>query len=530
MQNIALTFEQLQWVCAGIGGIAFLFFLLFISKARQLSKSRITQNEQAQALSELTKQSHQLEQDLMQQTMRGDNLSENLIEKNERLERLEKQEESITSELVHLKERNASSRVWVENQQKHITQQGNELSNKNKEIQQLNQNISKLEQELIEINTILQQKTESFEQQIRNFDESKKQLSIEFQNLANRIFEEKSKNFTENNQLSMDSVLKPFREQIEGFQKRVNEVHSESLKGNAHLENELKKVLDIGLHMSKEANNLTSALKGNKKVLGNWGEMQLERSLQLAGLIEGDHYSAQESFQSDDNRRRQPDFIIKLPDDKHLIIDSKVSLVDFERAVSSDDDIVRRQALNDHIKALRNHVNDLSGKDYSNLIGMRSPNFVLMFVPVEPAFMEAMRLDNNLFNEAYNKNVVIVSHTTLMPILRTVANLWRLERGNSEAREISAKAGELYNQVCLVAERFAKVGNSLNALTNNYNNALKAVSGNQGLYGKVERFRTLSSKATKLLPELNSLHNNIDESPLTLTAEPYAELKIEGNE
>lgn len=230
MQNIALTFEQLQWVCAGIGGIAFLFFLLFISKARQLSKSRITQNEQAQALSELTKQSHQLEQDLMQQTMRGDNLSENLIEKNERLERLEKQEESITSELVHLKERNASSRVWVENQQKHITQQGNELSNKNKEIQQLNQNISKLEQELIEINTILQQKTESFEQQIRNFDESKKQLSIEFQNLANRIFEEKSKNFTENNQLSMDSVLKPFREQIEGFQKRVNEVHSESLK------------------------------------------------------------------------------------------------------------------------------------------------------------------------------------------------------------------------------------------------------------------------------------------------------------
>lgn len=403
-------------------------------------------------------------------------------------------------------------KVQTENQglQYRLTERDEQIHHLTQERQNLTEKLTALSQELTGLQTTLAEKEKYFSAQQQSFEQSKQQLGVEFQNLANRILDEKSRSFSQSNQTALETLLKPFREQIEGFQKRVNEIHSESVKGNAGLEAEIKKVLEIGLNMSQEASNLTSALKGEKKTLGNWGEVQLERALQLAGLEENVHYRAQAHFKDEQGGRNYPDFVLNLPDEKHLIIDSKMSLVAYESAVNSDDDFERERLLKEHISALKSHINDLHKKDYSNLIGMRSPNFVLMFIAVEPAYIEALKSDPALFNYGYERNVIMVSHTTLMPILRTVANLWRIERGNAEAKEIAEKAGEIYNQICLVAERLSKLGNMLSTVSNQYNSTVTALVGQQGLVGKVERFKTLSAKANKTMPEVELLNNQVD--------------------
>ena len=412
-------------------------------------------------------------------------------------------------------------KVQTENQglQYRLTERDEQIHHLTQERQNLTEKLTALSQELTGLKTTLAEKEKHFSEQQQNFEQSKQQLGVEFQNLANRILDEKSRSFSQSNQTALETLLKPFREQIEGFQKRVNEIHSESVKGNAGLEAEIKKVLEIGLNMSQEASNLTSALKGEKKTLGNWGEVQLERALQLAGLEENVHYRAQAHFKDEQGGRNYPDFVLNLPDEKHLIIDSKMSLVAYESAVNSEDDFERERLLKEHISALKSHINDLHKKDYSNLIGMRSPNFVLMFIAVEPAYIEALKSDPALFNYGYERNVIMVSHTTLMPILRTVANLWRIERGNAEAKEIAEKAGEIYNQICLVAERLSKLGNTLSTVSNQYNSTVTALVGQQGLVGKVERFKTLSAKANKTMPEVELLNNQLDLVRLT-TLEP----------
>ena len=354
----------------------------------------------------------------------------------------------------------------------------------------------------------------------QQFEESRKQLRHEFENLANKIFTEKTHAFDKSSKDSIEALLKPFREQVEGFQKRVNDVHSESVKGNAALEVEIKKVLEVGMKIGADAQNLTDALKGDSQRRGSWGETQLEKTLQMSGLIENDHYEKQTSMIDADGRRKQTDFLIKLPDSKHIVIDSKVSLTAYDRAVAAENDEQLKLALNDHVKAVKTHIQDLESKDYTNLIGIRSPSFVLMFMPIEPAFIEALKYENDLFAFGYERGIVLVSHTTLIPILRTVANLWAMERSTQEARELGDKAGDIYNQVRKVAERLGKIGGSLSAATNHYNATVKALSGRQGLSGKVERFADLSSKVTKSIPEIEPLHNDVEQESLELLAEP----------
>ncbi|WP_459427940.1 DNA recombination protein RmuC [Pseudohaliea sp.] len=355
-----------------------------------------------------------------------------------------------------------------------------------------------------------------YAEQLALLKDSREQLAREFENLANRIFEDKGKRFSDHNRQSLEALLTPFREQIEGFQRRVNEVHGETLRGNTALEKEIQKVLEIGLKMNTQADNLTLALKGDNKAAGNWGEAQLERTLEMAGLLREEHYQTQASFRDTEGRRKQPDFLIKLPDGKHLVIDSKVSLVDYERAVTAATEEERRQALAAHVQAVRRHIDDLASKDYANLPELGSPSFVLMFMPIEPAYIEAMKENRDLFNYGYQRGVVMVSHTTLMPILRTVANLWMVDRSNREARQISDAAGDLFNQVCLVSERLSKLGKSLTAASNHYNDTVTALVGNQGLHGKVERFKTLSAKASKDLPAMEPLHPGLDDERLDL--------------
>ena len=367
-----------------------------------------------------------------------------------------------------------------------------------------------LDRELTQLRAVHQEKLAAAEEIKQTFEQSKIAMRTEFQNLANQVLEEKGKAFTETNQASLDSLLRPFREQIEGFQKRVNEVHDASQRGQTQLGAEIRRVMDIGLKMSTEANTLASALKGEKKTTGNWGEIQLERTLQLAGLVAGDHYEAQAAFKDEEGNRRQPDFVIKLPDDKHMVIDSKVSLVDYDRAIGAQTEAEQAAALDAHVRAVRHHIDDLSKKDYSNLIGMKSPSFVLMFMPIEPAYIEAMKHNRDLFDYGYQRNVIMVSHTTLMPILRTVSNLWMIARSNEQARAISDQAGGLYNQVAIVAERLQRLGNTLGTVSNQYNQTVIAVAGQQGLYGKVTRFAELSSKANKNLPAIEPMHVDLE--------------------
>ena len=486
--------------------VTIILIFLLVKSNSSVSASALYKQELEQKNELLTEQMSELKS-LYEQT------------KNEQ-QLLQQQTQHWQAELAKQQGNNSGLLVRIEERDEHIEELKQQVREQEAEKHRLLGNQADLSNELTELKTAMSQKQQYFEQQKRDIDEQKQQLKVEFSELANQILEQKGKSFSESNKTELDALLTPFKQQIEGFQKRVNEVHSESIKGQAGLSAELKKVLDIGVQMSDEANNLASALKGEKKTAGNWGEVQLERTLQLAGLMKGAHYDSQDKFVDADGNRRLPDFVIKLPDDKHIVIDSKVSLVAYDKAIAAEVETEVNLALDEHVAAVKNHIDDLHKKDYSNLVGMRSPSFVLMFMPIEPAYIEALKHKKDLFNYGYEKNVVLVSHTTLMPILKTVANLWRIEQGNNEAREISERAGEIYTQVCVVAERLQKLGKTLSTVSNQYNDTVKGLAGKQGLAGKVERFSMLSSKVNKSMPQLEASLDDIEHERLELVAEP----------
>jgi DNA recombination protein RmuC len=275
--------------------------------------------------------------------------------------------------------------------------------------------------------------------------------------------------------------------------------------------------MKMGIKMRDEASSLTTALKGDSQQRGAWGEAQLERTLEMSGLIERDHYEKQNSFTDDEGRRKQTDYLIKLPGDKCIIIDSKVSLNAYERACASQDIDEQAIAIKTHVAAVRSHISDLASKEYTNLSALHSPDFVLMFMPVEPAYIEAMKQDPELFGFGYSKNIILVSHTTLIPILRTVANLWMLDRSNKEARQIGEKANDIFNSVVLVSERLGKLGKTLNTASTHFNDTVTSLAGMQS---KVTSFNKLSNKAKKAMPELEHKEIQFDTTKLNALALP----------
>ena len=374
-----------------------------------------------------------------------------------------------------------------------------------------------------QVSTRLSEREAVYETQLQQFEMQKSLLKKEFENLANKVFEDKQKIFSDHSQHSLSLLLKPFREQIDGFQRRVNDVHSESIQGHTSLQEEIKKVMDVGLKMQSEANNLTAALKGDSQKRGAWGEAQLHRTLEMSGLIEDAHFSKQSAFRDKDGKLKQTDYIIKLPDQKHIIIDSKVTLNAYAKFCAAESEEAQALALQEHATAVKKHCDDLASKNYTNVIGMHSPSFVLMFMPIEPAYIAALQYrKQDLFAYAYEKNIILVSHTTLIPILKTVANLWMLETSHAEVKEISERAGEIYNQLCTVAERFNRLGISLSAVNNHYNQSVTALSGQQGLHGKIERFNQLSSKVSKSMPDLNHVHIDVQRQKLQVMLETEA--------
>ena len=411
---------------------------------------------------------------------------------------------ALVVSLVQLRRQRAELNAW----QQEVVHHSTAASLADERCTKLEAERTALQEQLTDLKTqlsaqaaTLSERESHHQSQVKWAEESRMTLRTELEVIGQKLLSSSGKALETTNQKSLDSLLKPLAEKIDQFQPRVNQVHTDMVRNSASLSEQIKHLESVGVSMSGEAQNLTRALKGDKKLVGNWGEAQVEKTLELAGLRRGEHFDAQVAVKDERGYQHLPDFIIRLPEGKNLVIDSKVSLVDYERAVTAESDADRATALDAHAKAVRHHIDALSAKDYANLPGMDSPDFVLMFMPVEPAYIEVMRSHRELFNHGYQKNVILVSHTTLMPILRTVANLWMIEHSNREAREISERAGDIYNTVCLLGERLLSLGTSISTTANKYNDAVKAVQGKQGLLGKVSRFQSLSQRANKSFPD-----------------------------
>ena len=374
------------------------------------------------------------------------------------------------------------------------------------ELKQLDDEKDHLDKQLIALSTQLNLQQQHKEQQEQQTEQQLQELSRHFELLSKRFLDEKSQLLLERNQGSLEQVLKPFRERLDYFQQRINELHGQSLQGNSVISEQIKQLLSAGLQIGEEAQALTRALKGDKKALGNWGELQLELALQQAGLEKNRHYKTQVAFRTEDGQRMLPDLLLYLPDDKEIIIDSKVSLVDYQAAISAAEDEVQAQRhLSRHVRAVRNHIDDLSAKNYSQLSGLNTPGFVLLFMPIEAAFIAALKADDTLYHYAYNKNVILTSPTTLLPLLKTVSYLWMRSDSHEQALALGDEAMAIYNQAALVAQHMVKLGQTLDTSTRQFNQVVRSFAGQQGVTTKLERFNRLSAKASKEMPELREL-------------------------
>ncbi|MGV1016448.1 MAG: DNA recombination protein RmuC [Fluviibacter phosphoraccumulans] len=330
---------------------------------------------------------------------------------------------------------------------------------------------------------------------------AREELTHQFKNLANDILEEKSKRFSEQNQQSLCQLLDPLKTKLQEFQGKVEQVYVQEGKDRSALAEQVRQLMELNKTVSQEANNLTKALKGSNKTQGNWGELVLERVLEGSGLRKGEEYDLQESHTLPDGRRLQPDVVVHLPDDRHLVIDAKATLVAYEDYANAEDEKHRDAALKRHLDAVRSHIKGLSDKNYQDLYGLKSLDFVLMFIPIEPAFMLAVTHDRELFMDAWNKNVLLVSPSTLLFVVRTVANLWRQEAQTRNAQDIAKRGAELYDKLAGFVEDMESLGTRLNQAQKDYDGAINKLSTGRGnLIRQAEMLKKLGVKPSKSLP------------------------------
>lgn len=335
---------------------------------------------------------------------------------------------------------------------------------------------------------------EKEKERFKNFE---KDFNDKFENLANKILDEKSSKFTLQNKENLAIILDPLQEKIKNFEKRVEDTHKESIDRHAMLRQQIIGLKELNEQMSKEATNLTKALKGDSKIQGNWGELVLERVLEKSGLEKDREYFVQNSFTTEEGRRMLPDVVLHLPDNKKMIIDSKVSLVAYERFVNEEDEDLRVRFLREHISSLKKHIEQLGDKNYHTLYEIESPDFVLLFVPIEPAFAVAINQENNLYNWAFEKNIVIVTPSTLLATLRTVDSMWTNEKQQQNAIEIATQAGRLYDSFVNLTNDLLKIGSQIDTVKGSYDGAMKKLTGQGNLINRVENLKKLGAKANK---------------------------------
>ena len=366
-----------------------------------------------------------------------------------------------------------------------------ELKTGREEILRLNNLNTRLEADYRNIQELLQN-------QKQELTEIREKFSLEFKNLANEIFEDKSKKFTDQNKSNIGDLLKPLGEKITEFERKVEQTNKESIERNSALKEQLSGLRELNQRITKEAENLTKALKSDTKAQGNWGEMILESILEKSGLEKGREYVVQESKTDEHGKRFQPDVVVKLPDKKSIIVDSKVSLIAYERSVNAESEEEQTAQLKQHLVSIRAHIKGLSEKNYQNLYGVESLDFVLLFIPIEPAFSLAIQHDPELFNEAYSKNIVIVSPATLIATLRTIASIWKQEYQNRNAIEIAREGGNLYDKFVAFTEDLKNVGRHLDTTQKVYVEAAKKLyEGKGNLINRAEKMKKLGAKTSK---------------------------------
>ncbi len=344
---------------------------------------------------------------------------------------------------------------------------------------------------------------EKLQSQKSELEEIQKKFTSEFENIAGKILKKNSEEFTLANQKNIGEVLIPLKEKILLFEKKVEDTYQKGLKDQTDLRAELKKLYDLNNRMSTEAENLTRALKGDVKKQGNWGEVVLERILERSGLNEGEQgYKKQYSHVADNGKRLQPDIVINLPDNKHIIIDSKVSLIAYERAVNAATEEERAMHVKEHLLSLKTHIKGLSEKHYQSALNLNCPDFVLLFIPIESSFSLAVQADHDLFSYAWDQKVVLVSPSTLLATLRTISSIWQQENQTRNALEIARQSGALYDKFVGFIGDMEKIGNNLRTTQNTYSDAMKKLSEGRGnLVNATERLRKLGAKATRELPK-----------------------------
>lgn len=436
-------------------------------------------------------------------------LEEKLRSESHRLAEAKDQTQEKEQEAQRLRDENASM-------QKTTTELQTRIEERNAQLDTLRQEIAKKDEELLlgtqtietikldlqDTKTRLEEERKQAAEKLALLLEAKEQLKTDFQNLAQQIMDENTKKFSNKNKENMDTLLVPLKEQIGNFRKRIDDVHEKETQRFGEMMGELNRLKELNLQINKDAINLTNALRGQSKVQGNWGEMILERVLEMSGLTKGREYESQVALKDEAGKRYLPDVIIRLPDEKDIVVDSKVSLIGYERYCATDDHESRETALKEHLKSLYQHIDDLSRKEYEKLEGIRSLDYVLMFVPIEAALICALKEDTSIFEVALKKKIMLVSPTNLLFTLKIIGSMWQQENQNRNAQEIAHKAGALYDQFVNFAASLEDVGKQLDKAKEHYETAHKRLhTGRGNLVKRAQDLQSLGIKTKKQLPQ-----------------------------
>lgn len=423
-------------------------------------------------------------------------LESTLVEKQQQQHQSLQQAERLRVELQSVREQNSA----LSSEVRHISLLKDDLRKSSDKFDAINNELHASRQMCAELQTRLDLQQQEFARREQLLVESRQLYEKEFHHVANRLLDEKSERITQQNRTQVGELLSPLREQLQDFRRKVEDVYDKEAKDRVALHKEISLLRDLNVRISHEAENLAKALKGDNKAQGNWGELVLERVLELSGLVKGREFDVQSSYRTGDGQWLRPDVVVHLPDGKDVVIDSKVSLLHWDAYCAADNDNEAAEALRGHVQSLKSHIRGLSGKQYENLPGLRCLDFVLLFIPIEAAFLKLMDAEPEIFSEAYSKGLMLVCPSTLLATLRTIQNLWRYEYQNRNALRIAECAGGLHDQFVMVVDSIKELGDRLNKAGHSYDNLWKRmVDGKGNVIKRVAELETLGAKTRRKL-------------------------------